>query len=85
MQGEQEPALVRGLRSLVARDTGLHSQAAGLSPGQMHLRGTGKGLSGKENDTILSVGFPHVFMDETLKLFQTFSRTQFADSKSVRT
>lgn len=36
MQGEQEPVLVQGLRSLVARDKGLHIQAEGLSPAQTH-------------------------------------------------
>lgn len=36
MKGEQEPVLVQVLRSLVARDTGLHSRAEGLLPAQTH-------------------------------------------------
>lgn len=36
MQVEQEPVLVQELRSWVARDKGLHSQAAGLSAVRMH-------------------------------------------------
>lgn len=36
MQGEQELVLVQELRSLVARDMGLHSQAEDLSPARMH-------------------------------------------------
>lgn len=36
MQAEQELVLVQGLHSLVAQDTGLHSQAEDLSPAQTH-------------------------------------------------